>query len=379
MDLRTIVAVLRMNADLERMGVLTRHLAEIALARQPCCAVPDALRGHVRRMSQVACRLTAEACVVIEAGDDAGTAERMDAEDDEMDRLQVGVQTPARRGQWVRARPGDGHGADRPLLRATCRPRGVAGAAHGVSGGQGGPRPSTGFSRLTRRSVSALGNVGPCGRGYPRTTRNPTYRCGMSGAAASFEARKERERGNSVRTRNARLATLVASAKLVPARPRRWPGVAPNGNGRPGGVAAGRASGAGRAAGTVPAAAAVDGQAAASRRATLGARAGSLLDRTRRPRGPGRRRARTGCARRGRGGGGRWPRWRCCCRRGRRSRVGPSGGDGDGRPCSPLPPSLGFPSAVWAGGGELVGLTSIVGCSGGAFGLPPTAAPYPRR
>ena len=62
------------------------------------------------------------------------------------------------------------------------------------------------------------------------------------------------------------------------------------------------------------------GQAAASRRATLGARAGSLLDRTRRPRGPGRSRARTGCAHRGRGGGGRWPRWECCCRRGRRSR-----------------------------------------------------------
>jgi phosphate transport system protein len=91
MDLRTIVAVLRMNVDLERMGVLTRHLAEMTQARQPCCAVPDALGGHVRRMSQVACRLTAEACAVIEAGDDAGTAEGMDAEDDEMDRLQVEV------------------------------------------------------------------------------------------------------------------------------------------------------------------------------------------------------------------------------------------------------------------------------------------------
>jgi phosphate transport system protein len=90
-DLRTIVAVLRMNVDLERMGVLTRHLAEIAQARQPRCAVPDALREHVQRMSHVACRLTAEACAVIEAADDAATAEGMDAEDDEMDRLQVEV------------------------------------------------------------------------------------------------------------------------------------------------------------------------------------------------------------------------------------------------------------------------------------------------
>jgi phosphate transport system protein len=91
MDLRTIVAVLRMNVDLERMGVLTRHLAEIAQARHPRCAVPDALRKHVQRMGQVACRLTAEACAVIEAGNAAETAEGMDAEDDEMDRLQVEV------------------------------------------------------------------------------------------------------------------------------------------------------------------------------------------------------------------------------------------------------------------------------------------------
>ena len=90
-DLRTIVAVLRMNADLERMGVLTRHLAEITQARHPRCAVPDALREQVRRMGQVACRLTAEACAVIQAGDDAETAQRMDAEDDEMDRLQLEV------------------------------------------------------------------------------------------------------------------------------------------------------------------------------------------------------------------------------------------------------------------------------------------------
>jgi phosphate transport system protein len=90
-DLRTIVAVLRMNADLDRMGVLTRHLAEITQARHPRCAVPDALREQVRRMGQVACRLTAEACAVIQAGDDAETAQRMDAEDDEMDRLQLEV------------------------------------------------------------------------------------------------------------------------------------------------------------------------------------------------------------------------------------------------------------------------------------------------
>ena len=85
-DLRTIVAVLRMNADLERMGALTRHLAEMVRARHPHCVVPSGLREQVQRMSQLAGRLMAEACAVIEAGD-VDAAMGMAAEDDEMDRL----------------------------------------------------------------------------------------------------------------------------------------------------------------------------------------------------------------------------------------------------------------------------------------------------
>jgi len=85
-DLRTIVAALRMNADLERMGVLTRHLAEMVRARHPHGVVPSGLREQVHRMSQVAGRLTAEACAVIEVGD-VDAAREMAAEDDEMDRL----------------------------------------------------------------------------------------------------------------------------------------------------------------------------------------------------------------------------------------------------------------------------------------------------
>ena len=85
-DLRTIVAVLRMNADLERMGVLTRHLAEMVRARHPHGVVPSGLREQVQRMSQVAGRLMAEACAVIEVGD-VDAAMGMAAEDDEMDRL----------------------------------------------------------------------------------------------------------------------------------------------------------------------------------------------------------------------------------------------------------------------------------------------------
>jgi phosphate transport system protein len=82
-DLRTIVAVLRMNADLERMGVLTRHLAEMVRARHPHAVVPSGLREQVQRMSQMAGRLMAEACAVIEVGD-VDAAMGMAAEDDEM-------------------------------------------------------------------------------------------------------------------------------------------------------------------------------------------------------------------------------------------------------------------------------------------------------
>ena len=48
-DLRTIVAVLRMNTDLERMGALTRHLAEIA---QPV-GLPTHRGGSVRHHGRV--------------------------------------------------------------------------------------------------------------------------------------------------------------------------------------------------------------------------------------------------------------------------------------------------------------------------------------
>ena len=39
-DLRTIVASLRMSADVERMGDLARHIAKLARLRYPDSAVP---------------------------------------------------------------------------------------------------------------------------------------------------------------------------------------------------------------------------------------------------------------------------------------------------------------------------------------------------
>jgi phosphate transport system protein len=85
-DLRTIVASLRMTADLERMGDLARHVAELARLRHPRSAVPPELRGIVAEMGQVAQRIVAKATAVI-ASADVPAAITLERDDDEMDRL----------------------------------------------------------------------------------------------------------------------------------------------------------------------------------------------------------------------------------------------------------------------------------------------------
>jgi phosphate transport system protein len=85
-DLRVVVAALRMTADLERMGALARHVADIARRYAPKRAVPEPLRETVKRMGVVAERITAITRRAIGARDwtAAGGLERAD---DEMDEL----------------------------------------------------------------------------------------------------------------------------------------------------------------------------------------------------------------------------------------------------------------------------------------------------
>jgi phosphate transport system protein len=87
-DLRTIIATVRMSADLERMGVLMRHIAEVALAWHPECAVPARLRGTVEEMAQAAQRIVAAVGASL-FGSELDGALGIDAEDDVMDRLRV--------------------------------------------------------------------------------------------------------------------------------------------------------------------------------------------------------------------------------------------------------------------------------------------------
>ena len=91
-DLRALVTSLRMSADLERMGDLARHIATVARMRFPDHAVPDELRGTFARMGGLGAELAQKCAQIIETKD-AGAADRLDAQDDAVDRLHRGVFT----------------------------------------------------------------------------------------------------------------------------------------------------------------------------------------------------------------------------------------------------------------------------------------------
>jgi phosphate transport system protein len=86
-DLRVVVAGLRMSADLDRMGMLARHVADIARHRTPD-TLPELTRVTLDAMATVALRMAAVARTAI-ALEDPEAAAKLTAEDDEMDRLQV--------------------------------------------------------------------------------------------------------------------------------------------------------------------------------------------------------------------------------------------------------------------------------------------------
>ncbi len=85
-DLRIIVTSLRMSADLERMGDLARHIAQVARMRFPQSAVPVELRATLTQMGQVATRIVAKTGGVI-ASKDVKIALELERDDDEMDAL----------------------------------------------------------------------------------------------------------------------------------------------------------------------------------------------------------------------------------------------------------------------------------------------------
>ncbi|RSM85200.1 phosphate transport system regulatory protein PhoU [Kibdelosporangium aridum] len=86
-DLRVLVAGLRISADVERMGELALHIAEIVRSRAPYPVVPPELRDTVIGMVDAAKHIIAKARVVITSRDPDAALE-LETDDDDMDRLQ---------------------------------------------------------------------------------------------------------------------------------------------------------------------------------------------------------------------------------------------------------------------------------------------------
>lgn len=89
-ELRTLVASLRISSDLERMGHLARHVAEVARSRYPAAAVPQHLRSTVLAMSAVARSMAEEVRAALRSpSHDA--ASRLAEHDDQLDQLQAAL------------------------------------------------------------------------------------------------------------------------------------------------------------------------------------------------------------------------------------------------------------------------------------------------
>lgn len=85
-DLRLLIAVHRIVADLERSGDLAKNIAKQVRRRHPEPIMPDSLRETIRSMAQVALELLRQAHQVF-ADRDPIAAARIDAADDQMDAL----------------------------------------------------------------------------------------------------------------------------------------------------------------------------------------------------------------------------------------------------------------------------------------------------
>ena len=99
-DLRTIVAALRMVAELERMGDLSVHVAKVARLRVPDTAVPEQIRPTMVRMAAVAQDMVARVCEVI-SGRDVEAAIALGRDDEEMDQLRRASFTELLSDDWT--------------------------------------------------------------------------------------------------------------------------------------------------------------------------------------------------------------------------------------------------------------------------------------
>jgi phosphate transport system protein len=89
-DLRLLFTALHIASDVERMGDLAKHVAKVGLRRHPVAAVPDAIKSVIQDMAAVANRMAGKISFILTVPD-AGDAASLEADDDEMDRLNEGL------------------------------------------------------------------------------------------------------------------------------------------------------------------------------------------------------------------------------------------------------------------------------------------------
>jgi phosphate transport system protein len=85
-DLRAVVSAIRASGDIERMGDLALHVAEVVRMRAPEPALPDEVRPAFAEMGKVAVHLALKAAEVARTRNVILAAE-LDADDDAMDVL----------------------------------------------------------------------------------------------------------------------------------------------------------------------------------------------------------------------------------------------------------------------------------------------------
>lgn len=99
-DLRAVIGAIQNVADVERMGVLALHVADIAARRYPQHALPQEMRATFAEMGRIAADLSDAAHQAL-LSTDPDAAALIPLADDEMDRLHRHVFSVLLDGQWT--------------------------------------------------------------------------------------------------------------------------------------------------------------------------------------------------------------------------------------------------------------------------------------
>jgi phosphate transport system protein len=85
-DLRAVVSSLQNIADVDRMGALALHVAQLARRRHPAKALPEQVNGYFTEMGRIAVDIGNSVKEILLSGDPDRAAE-LDNDDDDMDSL----------------------------------------------------------------------------------------------------------------------------------------------------------------------------------------------------------------------------------------------------------------------------------------------------